>query len=85
MAVSKPFGLHRFPASFSVIAVLWFVMNFPPAVASQQAWCSSGVRAGFVCCAATCGTCGGSGCGDGPGGWSACSLGPHGGSGPYTP
>ena len=34
--------------------------------------CSSGIKDGAACCAASCGTCGGAGCSDRPGGSSAC-------------
>lgn len=34
--------------------------------------CSQGILSGGVCCEATCGACGGSGCGSRPGGSSAC-------------
>ncbi|HJK90768.1 MAG TPA: hypothetical protein RMH26_08590, partial [Polyangiaceae bacterium LLY-WYZ-15_(1-7)] len=34
--------------------------------------CSTGVAGGGVCCAASCGTCGGSGCGSRPGGAESC-------------
>ncbi|MEM9071885.1 MAG: hypothetical protein AAGE52_25470 [Myxococcota bacterium] len=38
--------------------------------------CASGVRAGDICCAASCGTCAGEGCDTRPGGASACCRGP---------
>ena len=41
----------------------------------QQSWCSQGIALGDVCCASSCGTCGGSGCGDSPGGSSQCCTG----------
>ena len=34
--------------------------------------CASGIQSGEVCCAASCGTCGGSGCSGQPGGSSQC-------------
>ncbi len=37
-----------------------------------DAACESGVSAGAICCAASCGTCAGEGCGARPGGASAC-------------
>ncbi len=38
--------------------------------------CSNGIASGEACCAASCGSCGGSGCGDRPGGSAACCSGP---------
>jgi hypothetical protein len=38
--------------------------------------CSTGIPNGDVCCSASCGSCGGSGCGSRPGGASACCAGP---------
>jgi len=40
-------------------------------------WCAAGVvsKNGEFCCAASCGSCGGSGCGDRPGGSSQCCTG----------
>merc|ERR1719162_111608 len=35
-------------------------------------WCRNGLRDGPACCPASCGTCGGPGCGERPGGASAC-------------
>lgn len=35
-------------------------------------WCEYGVLNGNVCCAGSCGTCGGGGCGNRPGGYSKC-------------
>jgi hypothetical protein len=37
--------------------------------------CSHGIASGIVCCAASCGSCGGSGCQARPGGSSMCCLG----------
>jgi hypothetical protein len=37
--------------------------------------CSSGIARGNVCCAASCGTCGGTGCSSRPGGTGACCTG----------
>lgn len=37
--------------------------------------CSNGVRAGDVCCAKSCGVCGGTGCNDRPGGSAGCCSG----------
>lgn len=34
--------------------------------------CETGIRSGNTCCAASCGSCGGSGCGSRPGGASSC-------------
>lgn len=38
--------------------------------------CSTGIAADGVCCAASCGACGGAGCGNRPGGSAACCAGP---------
>ena len=35
-------------------------------------WCLDGVASGNACCAASCGTCGGTGCGGRPGGATSC-------------
>lgn len=37
-----------------------------------DSYCRSGVRSGNVCCAVSCGSCGGSGCSGRPGGGSSC-------------
>eukprot|EP01052_Picozoa_sp_SAG31_P009318 SAG31_NODE_487_length_14980_cov_9.526376_11_plen_209_part_00 len=41
----------------------------------QSGGCAYGVASGEICCAASCGTCGGSGCQGRPGGASACCAG----------
>lgn len=41
-------------------------------VEASADWCSSGIKAGEVCCASSCGACGGSGCSGRPGGGSKC-------------
>lgn len=38
--------------------------------------CSTGIAGGTICCAASCGTCGGMGCADKPGGSQACCKNP---------
>lgn len=43
--------------------------------------CSAGLEAGLACCATSCGSCGGSGCGSRPGGAEACCSGTIGRSG----
>ncbi len=43
---------------------------------SGDAQCSTGIRAGDVCCSASCGSCGGSGCGSRPGGADECCSSP---------
>lgn len=41
-----------------------------------SAWpCSTGIRSGDVCCASSCGSCGGTGCGSRPGGSKKCCTG----------
>uniref|UniRef100_A0A7S0FVJ3 Uncharacterized protein n=1 Tax=Pyrodinium bahamense TaxID=73915 RepID=A0A7S0FVJ3_9DINO len=40
-----------------------------------EGWCSNGILNGKACCAASCGTCGGSGCGGRPGGGAKCCTG----------
>lgn len=42
-------------------------------------WCQDGLRDGKYCCAMECGTCGGAGCGDRPGGSANCCDGSFGG------
>lgn len=48
----------------------------PHCALKSQAWCRNGVRGDKIirqrCCAASCGTCGGTGCGGRPGGSSSC-------------
>jgi hypothetical protein len=45
----------------------------PPCVVSDPA-CLLGIEGSTVCCAASCGQCGGSGCGSRPGGSAACCI-----------
>ncbi|MGM0557802.1 MAG: hypothetical protein ACQEVA_15565 [Myxococcota bacterium] len=40
--------------------------------ANGDSACSNGIENGLVCCASSCGTCGGSGCGGRPGGAESC-------------
>lgn len=41
----------------------------------EEQWCSAGIQSGNVCCAFSCGRCGGSGCSSLPGGASNCCVG----------
>jgi len=41
-------------------------------VPEDSGWCSNGITAGDKCCAASCGSCGGTGCSQRPGGASKC-------------
>lgn len=52
-------------------------MCAPPAPSAYPGWCSFGIlhQDGKVCCDAKCGQCGGSGCGNLPGGSSRCCTG----------
>ncbi len=51
----------------------------PPTAGDPE--CAGGLRRGLACCAARCGSCGGSGCGSRPGGADACCTGRIGESG----
>ena len=44
----------------------------PPAPSGSDPFCMSGIAAGELCCAQMCGSCGGEGCGERPGGASSC-------------
>jgi hypothetical protein len=48
----------------------------PVASALADPACTTGIPNGDVCCAASCGSCGGTGCGSRPGGARACCTGP---------
>merc|ERR1711879_266058 len=47
----------------------------PTEAPTLTALCASGIIAGNVCCASQCGSCGGSGCAQRPGGGTACCQG----------
>lgn len=60
------------------IGVLWLLLlllQSTGALGSSDPTCSTGILSGNICCAASCGKCGGSGCGRREGGSSACCSG----------
>lgn len=50
-------------------------MDLILATNSSDVLCAEGIKSGSTCCAASCGSCGGSGCGLRPGGGKACCTG----------
>lgn len=67
-------------ASYAVEYVRYLPVEDTPGLAISPP-CAFGIQSGQACCAASCGTCGGSSCGSRPGGSSQCCTGAIGSSG----
>ena len=73
------FGLTFFRTMFMLGCLLLALFSGQLATSDEFAYhsdplCENGIRSGSACCAKSCGTCGGSGCSQRPGGASSCCV-----------